>query len=134
MLLMAQNAKQTGVLQVHRPEVCYPAGGFELSPIIEHAIRLGLGVLQTNTLVASGGGVTECVLYWTRVGDSQPLSWAQQRIDVARQNLRGIVPDAVIVRVSIRQSDLEGAQKILDEFVRELLGAIPPNKRSVFIA
>ena len=29
MLLIAQSAQQTGVLQVHRPEVCYPTGGFQ---------------------------------------------------------------------------------------------------------
>lgn len=133
MLLIAQSATQTGVLQVHRPEVCYPVGGFTLSPISQHAVRLGSALLNTNLLVATGGGITENVLYWTRVGDSQPLSWSQQRVDVARQNLRGIVPDAVMVRVSIRQGDEPGARKILDEFVRELMAAVPADKRSVFI-
>ncbi len=134
MLLIAHSAQQTGVLQVHRPEVCYPTGGFSLSQITQHAVRLGSAILNTNTLVATGGGLAENVMYWTRVGDSQPLSWSQQRIDVARQNLRGIVPDAVMVRVSVRQGDEVGARKILDEFVREMMAAIPANKRSVFIA
>jgi EpsI family protein len=134
MLLIAQSAQQTGVLQVHRPEVCYPTGGYRLSPVTQHAVPVGSSTLQTNSLVATGGGVTESIIYWTRVGDSQPLSWSQQRIDVARQNLRGVIPDAILVRVSIRQGDHEGARNTLGEFVHELLAAIPSDKRAVFIA
>lgn len=134
MLLIAQSAQQTGVLQVHRPEVCYPTGGFRLSPISQHAVPVGSSTLQTNSMVATGAGVTESIIYWTRVGDSQPLSWSQQRIDVARQNLRGIIPDAILVRVSIRQGDHEGARNTLGEFVQKLLAAIPSDKRAVFIA
>lgn len=133
MLLIAQSAQQTGVLQVHRPEVCYPTGGFRLSPVSRHAVPVGDAMLQTNSLVAVGGGVTENIIYWTRVGDSLPLSWSQQRIDVARQNLKGIVPDAILVRVSIRLGNAEDARKLLNNFVQELLAAIPANKRPVFV-
>ena len=38
MLLIAQSAAQNGIVQIHRPEVCYPAGGFELSPITSMAM------------------------------------------------------------------------------------------------
>ena len=31
MILVAQSASQTGILQVHRPEICYPAGGYQLA-------------------------------------------------------------------------------------------------------
>jgi len=31
MLLIAQSGSQTGVLQVHRPETCYTAGGFTIT-------------------------------------------------------------------------------------------------------
>ncbi len=31
MLLVAQSASQTGILQIHRPEICYTAGGYALS-------------------------------------------------------------------------------------------------------
>ena len=31
MLLIAYNGAQDGVVQIHRPEVCYPASGFRLS-------------------------------------------------------------------------------------------------------
>lgn len=134
MLLIAQSASQTGVLQVHRPEVCYPTGGFSLSPVVPHAVQVGPMTLLTNSLVAVGGGVTESIVYWTRIGDSLPLSWLQQRIDVARQNLQGVIPDAVLVRVSIRQGNTEAARTILNDFVRELLAAVPADKRSFFTA
>ena len=37
MLLIAQSASQTGILQVHRPESCYPASGYQISPVTQHA-------------------------------------------------------------------------------------------------
>lgn len=132
MLLIAQSALQTGVLQVHRPEVCYPTGGFSLSPVVPHPVQIGSTTLLTNSLVAVGGGITESIIYWTRIGDSLPLSWLQQRIDVASQNLRGILPDAVLVRVSIRQGNTETARAILNDFVRALLAAVPADKRAFF--
>ena len=39
--------------------------------------------------------------------------------------LEGIIPDAVMVRVSVRQGDSIGARRVLDEFVRELLAVVP---------
>lgn len=133
MLLIAYSAQQTGVLQVHRPEVCYPTGGYQLSPVIRHAVPVGSRTLQTNSLVAIGGGVTENIIYWTRIGDSLPLSWSRQRYDVARQNLDGIIPDAILVRVSVRQGNAEAARRVLNDFVEALLSAVPANKRSVFV-
>ena len=31
MMLIAYNNQQDGVVQVHRPEICYPVGGYQLS-------------------------------------------------------------------------------------------------------
>lgn len=133
MLLVAQSAAQTGVLQIHRPEVCYPAGGYSLSPIVPHAINVGDRVLTTNVLTATSDVQNEHISYWTRVGSKLPLTWAQQRVAVAEQNLRGIIPDAILVRVSTRENDRSVAQQILDEFTKGLLAQMSKANRSVFI-
>jgi EpsI family protein len=133
MLLMAQNGSQTGVLQVHRPETCYTAGGYAISPVTPHAIPLGNTVLRVNGIDASVDGRTEHVLYWTRVGNRIPESWKQQRIAVAEQNLEGIIPDAILVRVSTVRNDAEGARATLDLFVRTLIASIPADRRPVFV-
>ena len=134
MLLIAQSAAQTGILQVHRPETCYPASGYQISPVTRHNVAMGARSLPTNSLLATSDGSTEHIIYWTRVGDRIPTSWKEQKLAVAEENLRGIIPDAVLVRISTVNNDAEAAQATLDAFARGLIGAIPPGRRSVFVA
>ena len=53
MLLLAQNGGQTGFLQIHRPEVCYTAGGYQISAVTPHPIRVGQTVVPANRMDAS---------------------------------------------------------------------------------
>jgi len=133
MLLIAQSGSETGVLQIHRPETCYTAGGYQISSVTPHPIPIGSATLPTNGMDATADGLTEHVLYWTRVGNRMPASWKQQRLAVAEQNLRGIIPDAILVRVSTVRGDADGARAVLDSFVRALIEAIPADRRPVFI-
>ena len=133
MLLLAQNGGQTGFLQVHRPEVCYTAGGYQISAVTPHPIRVGSISVPANRMDASLGGPTEHVIYWTRIGKEVPASWREQKVAVARQNLEGIIPDAILVRVSTVNEDADSALEAIDEFVRALLLSIHPSRRSVFI-
>ena len=133
MLLLAQNGGQTGFLQVHRPEVCYTAGGFQISPLTPHPIQVGPISVPANRMDATAGGPTEHVVYWTRIGKRIPATWRQQKIAVAEQNLQGIIPDAILVRISTVDDDADAALTRIDEFVRALLQSIPPARRSVFV-
>lgn len=134
MLLVAQSASQTGFLQIHRPETCYTAGGYQISPIAPYPIQLGSTVLTANTMDASNGVAIEHIVYWTRVGKDFPRSWREQKIAAAEQNLKGIIPDAILVRVSCASPDAKLARAAIDEFTRTMLASIPANRRSVFIA
>ena len=134
MLLVAQSATQTGILQIHRPEFCYTAGGYNLSPGTPHMVSLpGTAALPTTSIAATREGRTEQLVYWTRIGNHLPMSWTQQRIAVALDNLRGLIPDAVMVRVSTYSNDKDAALALLDEFVRTLVGSVAPPIRRVFI-
>jgi EpsI family protein len=133
MLLVAQSGSQTGILQIHRPETCYTASGYQISPVTPEQIQIGSKVVPVNSMDATADGFTEHVIYWTRVGNRMPASWKQQRIATAEQNLRGILPDAVLVRISTVRNDTEGAREALQSFVRALISSVPPNRRSVLI-
>jgi hypothetical protein len=73
------------------------------------------------------------VLYWTRIGDKMPASWREQRIAVAEQNLRGVLPDAILVRISIVNSDSAAAWRTIDAFTRALIMSVRPERRNVLI-
>ena len=134
MLLIAQSGSQSGVLQIHRPETCYTASGFSISPVTPRRIPLGSTTLPANAMDATSEGYTEHIIYWTRVGNRMPATWKQQRLAVAEQNLRGIIPDAILVRVSTVRNDGDNARRSLDSFVRAMIAAIPTDRRHVFVA
>ena len=134
MLLAAHSAGQIGILQIHRPEICYQAGGFVLSGFAPSPIAVGNRKILANRLDASAEGVDEHIIYWTRVGRDLPSSWAEQRLSTAKQNLMGMIPDAILVRVSTRSPDGKSSYEQLQSFVRALITAMSPAGRSVFIA
>lgn len=121
MFLTAYSNTQDGVLQVHRPEICYPAGGYSLTPTRPIAIENGLGGnISANVFTATGRDRTEHVLYWTRIGNQFPLTWAEQRLAVIRANLGGIIPDGVLVRASLIAPTMDEAMPYLTKFAAQL--------------
>ncbi|MEO0439651.1 MAG: exosortase-associated protein EpsI, V-type [Pseudomonadota bacterium] len=121
MFLTAYSNTQDGVLQVHRPEICYPAGGYALTPTTPTTIDNGMGgELNANTFTATGRGRTEHVLYWTRIGDHFPLAWSEQRLAVIRANLQGVIPDGVLVRISTVMPEMDEALPLMSKFAAQL--------------
>ena len=133
MLLVAQGASQTGVIQVHRPEVCYPTGGYQLSPRALIEIPVPGDRIAASGFTATADSRIEQLLYWTRIGRDRPRTWAEQRISVARANLRGELPDAVLVRVSTLSPDPQTSFAHLRDFVRAFLGSLTPATRAFMV-
>jgi EpsI family protein len=122
MLLIAYGGSQDGVVQIHRPEICYPASGYTLTEIEDHVARLAPHVLiPSRFIIADSPARKEQMIYWTRLGRDFPRRWSEQRLSVFEQNLAGIIPDGVLVRVSTDNPDASPA--ILDSFAADLYGA-----------
>jgi EpsI family protein len=134
MLLMAYGSSQGGMLQIHRPEICYPASGFRLSETRLTGVPLANGrEVASRTFTAQSDTRTEQVLYWTRIGDMVPTSWSGQRIAVIRSNLRGAIPDGLLVRLSTISGDAAQAQATLKAFAAAMLNAMPITTRRMLI-
>ncbi|NJC33706.1 EpsI family protein [Sphingomonas jejuensis] len=133
MLLVAYSGSQDGVIQVHRPEVCYPASGYTLTRTEERALDVGPRKIPTRFIVAEGGGRLEQLIYWTRLGPSFPTTWLQQRIDVIEENLKGLIPDGVLVRISTNALDSASGIAIIERFAADFIGALPAVGRRVMI-
>lgn len=122
MLLIAYGGGQTGIFQVHRPEACYPANGLKVSP--KRSVEVPVGgnrTIGSGFMTATGYQRIEQLLYWTRVGDFFPESWAAEHVAVVRSNLVGHLPDGVLVRLSILSDDVEGSLATLEGFAMELV-------------
>ena len=135
MLLLAYGSSQNGMLQIHRPETCYPASGFHLSRTRAERLDVGGGrAIWVRRFTASSATRVEQVLYWTRIGGSLPLSWTAERLAVMRANLAGDIPDGLLVRMSALSEDVGAAEQALSRFARELIGTLNPATRRMLIA
>jgi EpsI family protein len=134
MLLLAYGSSQGGMLQIHRPEICYPASGFRLSETQVTDIPLGNRQgIPGRSFIASSDTRVEQVLYWTRIGDHLPTNWYGQRLAVVRSNLVGTIPDGLLVRLSTVSQSAEQGQDTLKRFARAMLEAMPITTRRMLI-
>ena len=134
MLLIAYGGLQSDLLQLHRPEVCYPALGFQIRSMAEDTLKLpGGSSLPVVRLVAEAGDRRENVVYWTRVGEALPTNNTDQRSILLQTSLKGLIPDGVLVRSSIVHDDVEEAFATLDGFIPTMLAAIPASNRRALI-
>jgi EpsI family protein len=129
MLLIAFSSIQQNDIQVHRPEVCYPASGY---PILwSMPIEIGFGSVNVmgRELLADRGGLRERVVYWVRVGNAFPTNWAEQRTTMALQNLQGSIPDGALFRVSsIEEPDSSNSTSLM-QFIETFLRTVSPSFR-----
>jgi EpsI family protein len=133
-MLMAYGANQTDSLQLHRPEVCYPAFGYKL--VRNEAVNVplpGAVTIPARQLAAEGNGRQESVLYWTRIGEYLPTSGEEQRRDRLVTAFRGVIPDGVLMRFSTLADSPGGDWGQLKSFVAELVLAVTPDGRPVLI-
>ncbi len=133
MLLLAYNNAQNGVLQVHRPETCYPVGGFVLSETENVDLPLGGSPIPSNFFTAVGPDRTEQVAYFTRLGDDFPRSWFEQRVAVMEANLQGEIPDGIMMRVSVIGTNPERAKTVLSQFANGFYEASPQPLRRLLV-
>lgn len=131
MALFAYGSTQNLTLQLHRPDECYPMQGFEITPLMPVAIT-GYGhAIPAKLVTASRPGRVEQVLFWSRIGNAFPPDRTQETIEVARENLRGRMPDGMLVRLSTITEDRAMAVAQMRSFSSELFAALPDMGRRV---
>lgn len=134
MLVLAYSSIQEGRLQVHRPEVCYPAAGFTIVENIPFHVPIDDRFsLSARFLVADRNARRECIVYWTRVGPEVPTRWFDQRLMMAKANLQGYIPDGLLGRVSLVTADVVEAKQVLSAFIRALVDDTNRQGREILI-
>jgi EpsI family protein len=130
MLSVAYGGDQSDATRAHRPEVCYPAQGFEISADAVANVDLVDGPLPVRRLLARTTGRVEPITYWVVVGTRPALSGTQQKLAQLRYGLRGEVADGLLVRVSSLAVDVDGAWRTQAAFIQQLGLALAPGVRA----
>lgn len=134
MMLIAYGDTQSDSLQLHRPEVCYPAFGFTITTNRDAAYPIAPGVeIPGRNLTATSPGRDEHISYWTRIGEYLPISNGEQRTAKLRQAFAGLIPDGVLVRLSSVSEDTEAAFALNAQFAADLVRAVAPAARPALI-
>jgi EpsI family protein len=134
LMLLAYGGRQTDELQLHRPEVCYPAFGYALTRNEPTDVPLSSGVtIPARRLLAQGQQNQEGILYWSRMGEFLPRSAGEQRKDRFRIALDGVIPDGLLSRFSTSTADGVESWARIGAFVPALVAAVAPAHRKVLI-
>lgn len=135
MLLIAYGGTQNLSLELHRPAECYPPQGYAITEPAEVRLDLAGRRINASMMSAIRADRSEQVLYWTRIGDAFPLTKTDQAVAVARENLKGVLPDGVLVRISMEARDSGPALRSMRDFAGRLTAALPAaGKRILFHA
>ncbi len=133
-VLLAYGAVQTDDLQLHRPEVCYPAFGFAISQSEDVDITLPKGVtIPGRRLVAEAEARKEEIVYWTRIGEYMPRNGNEQRKEKLLAAVKGVIPDGILCRFSTLLLQGEDDALALRAFAGELVLAMAPARRKALI-
>ena len=129
MLSIAYGNEQRGDLELHQPNLCYPAQGFTVTEQRRGAISTGGGNIYVKRLEAQKGTRVEPITYWVRIGQQNTTSMSLfgRRLEDLRFALKGQVPDGLLFRVSSIDVQRERAFRLHDQFVTDLLGAVAPS-------
>jgi EpsI family protein len=133
MLSLAYGGDQSRELQVHRPEVCYVAQGFQVSELRKVIIENDPTAIPAMQMLSSAGTRSEPVTYWVRIGDKVVRGNIEQGLARLNYGLRGYIADGLVFRVSSIDADPRQAYLIQAAFVQSLMANTAPAHRRQLI-
>jgi EpsI family protein len=130
MLSVAYGGDQSDGTSAHRPEVCYPAQGFEITANQKVTANVEGGSLAVRRLMAKLNGRMEPITYWVIVGNEAVTSGVDQKLAQMRFGLRGVIADGMLVRVSSLDPDMAHGYAVQSSFIAALAAALPIKDRT----
>jgi EpsI family protein len=130
MLSIAYGEDQRDGNQLHYPEVCYPAQGFQVTSNRAGTLDTALGKIPVKRLETHlSQNRYEPVTYWTTIGTQALTGGTKKKMAEMQYGLRGEIPDGLLFRVSSIDRDPTAAFKIQQQFVDALVSALPNDVR-----
>ena len=128
MLAVAYGGDQSKATQVHKPEVCYPMQGFQISNMAPAVLETTEGRIPIMRMVATQGQRVEPITYWIAVGDTVVRGALEQNLARLKYGLTGTVPDGILVRVSNISRNASASYALQKQFVDGMLAAMRPEQ------
>lgn len=133
MLSIAYGSDQSYSSQVHRPEMCYPAQGFQIGSVSKDLIDFSGTQLPVMKLVATQGRRIEPITYWVMMGDSAVRGNLEQHFARLKYGLTGKIPYGILIRVSTISANEAQSYRTQEQFVRDMVGAVSMEYRKILM-
>ena len=133
MLSIAYGKNQSDALQLHKPEVCYPAQGFALLGQRWVVLKLDEKSLPARLVDTRLGNRTEPLTYWSVVGNTLINSGNSKKLVEMKYALNNRIPDGMLVRVSSIDANTPAANERQRQFAAAMVQAIAPEHRARFV-
>lgn len=130
MLSIAYGKNQTDSFQVHLPEICYPAQGFQVGDSRKMSLTTPYGdipIKQLETTFQSRR--VEPVTYWTTIGNYAVKSGIDKKLKEVSYAMQGDIADGLLFRVSSIDADKPRAFSMQQKFIQDLLKSITATDR-----
>ncbi len=127
MLSMAYGKDQRESLQLHQPEVCYPAQGFEVLSRQRTSLSLPQRNIAATQLQTQLGSRKEPVTYWTMIGEEVYQGGIPKKLAEMRYAAKGQIPDGMLFRISSIDADTPRAYQQHQQFADALIQAMSPS-------
>lgn len=134
MLSLAYGETQRGNMQLHHPEVCYPAQGFAVRSNKTGKIDSVSGSFPVRRLETAFENTRyEPVTYWALVGNEITLGSFSRKIIEIQHGMRGEIADGLLFRISSIDRDSESAFVAQEKFINDLLANLSIEDRAKLI-
>ncbi len=133
MLSVAYGGDQSRDLQVHRPEVCYSAQGFQIVGQDKVSLNLVNQQLPAMHVQARISNRIEPITYWVRIGDKIVRGNIEQGFARLYYGIKGFIADGLLFRVSSIDAETGNAFKVQEQFVNDLISALSDSQRASLI-
>jgi EpsI family protein len=131
MLALAYGDNQADNLQVHKPEQCYPAQGFQILHSVTGSLHLEQSQknIPVKRLVAKQGARIEPITYWITVGNQIAVNGWKWKLAQLKYGLTGKVPDGMLVRISSIGEDEKLSFSVQQNFINTMLNNMRPEDK-----
>lgn len=130
MLSIAYGKNQNDSFQVHLPEICYPAQGFQVGDSRKLTLTTPYGDIPTKQLETTfQSRRVEPVTYWTTIGNHAVKSGLDKKLKEISYAMQGDIADGLLFRVSSIDPDKPRAFSMQQKFIQEMLTSITAEDR-----
>jgi len=135
MVSLAYGEDQRDGMQLHYPEVCYPAQGFMLQSQQRGVLEVVPGQqIQVKRLATQlGSSRRESVTYWTLLGDKTFSGGIAKKLAEMQYGMAGYIADGLLFRVSSIEPDPQDGYTLHETFSRDMMAGLPAEVRQRLI-